>query len=97
MKKPSHPIPQVAVLMPLTLKSHPDVFNGIPQYARPRPVAALPRMEGRAGDSEQHGASIRQELVRCFQPRVAPRLPYRLTHCPSAADFSTASHMRAVS
>ncbi|MDD3544786.1 MAG: hypothetical protein PHG96_05430 [Kiritimatiellae bacterium] len=46
MKKPSHPIPQVAVLMPLTLKSHPDVFNGIPQYARPRPVAALPRMEG---------------------------------------------------
>ncbi|MDD4101100.1 MAG: DNA-binding transcriptional regulator [Kiritimatiellae bacterium] len=52
MKKPSLSIPQVAVLIPLTLKGHLDVFNGILQYARLHGPWRLYRMEGRTGEQK---------------------------------------------
>ena len=50
MSKTSASIPQVAVLIPLTLKGHRDVFEGILQYVRLRGPWRLYRMEGRPGE-----------------------------------------------
>jgi LacI family transcriptional regulator len=43
-------IPQVAVLIPLALKGHRDVFEGILRYARRHGPWRLYRMEGRPGE-----------------------------------------------
>lgn len=45
-------IPQVAVLVPLALKGHRDVFEGILRYARLRGPWQLYRMEGRPGEQK---------------------------------------------
>ncbi len=45
-------IPQVAVQIPLALKGHIDVFEGIMQYMRLHGPWRLYRMEGRAGEQK---------------------------------------------
>lgn len=45
-------IPHVAVLVPLSLKGHRDVFNGILRYVRLRGPWQLYRMEGRPGEQK---------------------------------------------
>ncbi len=50
MAKTLTTIPQVAVLIPLTLKGHLDVFAGILQYVRLHGPWRLYRMEGRPGE-----------------------------------------------
>ena len=45
-------IPQVAVLLPLTLKGHLDIFGGILQYVRLHGPWRLYRMEGRPGEQK---------------------------------------------
>jgi len=52
MTKPSPSIPQVAVLIPLVLKGHRDVFDGILRYVRLRGPWRLYRMEGRPGEQK---------------------------------------------
>lgn len=52
MTKPSPSIPQVAVLIPLALKGHRDVFDGILRYVRLRGPWRLYRMEGRPGEQK---------------------------------------------
>ena len=48
--KRGHAIPQVAVLIPLSLKGHRDAFEGILRYARLHGPWRLYRMEGRPGE-----------------------------------------------
>jgi LacI family transcriptional regulator len=45
-------IPQVAILVPLALKGHRDVFEGILRYVRLRGPWQLYRMEGRPGEQK---------------------------------------------
>lgn len=52
MSKTSASIPQVAVLVPLALKGHLDVFDGILRYVRLRGPWRLYRMEGRPGEQK---------------------------------------------
>mgnify|MGYP000991831516 FL=1 len=50
MSKKEHSIPQVAVLIPLSLKGHRDSFEGILRYARLHGPWRLYHMEGRPGE-----------------------------------------------
>jgi LacI family transcriptional regulator len=52
MLKASVSIPHVAVLLPLSLKGHLDVFEGILDYVRLRGPWQLYRMEGRPGEQK---------------------------------------------
>ena len=51
MSKTRAPIPQVAVLVPLVLKGHLDVFRGALHYAKQHGPWRLYRMEDRPGES----------------------------------------------
>lgn len=52
MSKTCTAIPQVVVLVPLSLKGHRDVFEGILQYVRLHGPWRLYRMEGRPGEQK---------------------------------------------